>query len=60
MTVLFGGEANPIGAVVHFLEAPFEDVINALPGEWDATTTAVGASVVRLATPAALDNSGAT
>lgn len=42
MTVLLGGAANPMGGVVHFLEATPEAVLEAIrrgPGSWKQTRT---------------------
>lgn len=39
MTVLFGGEACPLGLSVQFVEAPECDVVAAFPGEWAHCTS---------------------
>jgi hypothetical protein len=48
MTVLFGGDACPLGLSVQFLDAPEQRVVDALPGPLVSTSTGAGL-------PAALD-----
>lgn len=54
MTVLFGGDACPLGLSVQYVEAPEQDVVAAFPGEWAHCTASPTGRTFPEALPALL------